>query len=103
MKYYSEKLDKFYETEDECKHDEEIAAEKEHAEEKRKAELADTRKARAKEVEEAYKTILDAQEKYDNLLSEFVKDYGSFHMTISEHNKHRLNPWKDLYDLFFKI
>ena len=103
MKYYSEKLDKFYESEDECKHDEEIALEKERAEEKRKSELAENRKARAKEVEEAYKTILDAQEKYDNLLTEFVKDYGSFHMTISEPHKHRLNPWKDLYDLFFKI
>lgn len=102
MKYYSEKLKKFYESEDECKHDEEIAAEKERAEEKRKTELAENRKSRAKEIEKAYRAIMDAQEKYDNLLSEFVKDYGSFHMTISEPSKHN-DPWKDLFNLFFKL
>ena len=102
MKYYSEKLKKFYESEDECKHDEEIAAEKERAEEKRKTELATTRKARAKEIEEAYHAIMDAREKYDNLLTEFVKDYGSFHMSISEPHK-SLEPWKDLFNLLFKF
>ena len=102
MKYYSEKLKKFYESEDECRHDEEIAAEKERAEEKRKTELTEKRKTRAKEVEEAYRALMSAQEKYDNLLIDFVKDYGSFHMTISEPCK-RTNPWQDLYNLFFKI
>lgn len=101
MKYYSEKLEEFFDSANECKQAEEIAAEKERAEEKRKSELAENRKARAKEIEDAYRAIMEAQEKYDNLLTEFVKDYGSFHMTISEPRK-RLDPWKDIFNLFFK-
>lgn len=82
MKYYSEKTRGFYETEEELKaaekaKDEEILAEKE----KRNA-----RAKRAKEVEEAYLN-------YQKLLKEFIKDYGSYHMSIKDD--------RSLFDMFF--
>ena len=84
MKYYSETLNKVFENEKDC-----LDAEKEHkakveAEEKRKKELADSRKVRAKEVEDAYKAIIDAQKHYNELLTNFCKEYGSFHCTITD-------------------
>lgn len=73
MKYYSEKTQKLYNSEDELKKAE-TALIKQEAEEKAKRE---TRAKRAKEVEEAYL-------KYKKLLESFIKDYGNFHMTINE-------------------
>jgi len=75
MKYYSEKTRDLYETEEELKaaekaKDEEILAEQE----KRNA-----RAKRAKEVEEAYLN-------YQKLLKDFIKDYGSYHMSIKDDN-----------------
>ena len=83
MKYYSETLNKVFENEKDC-----LKAEKEHkekveAEEKHKKELADSRKIRAKEVEDAYKAVIDAQKHYNELLTNFCKEYGSFHCTIT--------------------
>ena len=57
--------------------------EKVEAEEKHKKELADSRKIRAKEVEDAYKAVIDAQKHYNELLTNFCKEYGSFHCTIT--------------------
>ena len=100
MKYYSEVLKKAYDTEKEC-----IKAERDYeaklAEaEKQKKELADARKARAKEVEDAYKVIVDAQKHYNELKSKFIKDYGSWHMTFST-NEDGFN-W-NFFDDFIKI
>jgi phage I-like protein len=82
MKYYSEELKKFYDSAEECsdaekKFEEEMFA----AETKRKA-LAEKRSARAEEVEQAYAALSDARKTYYDKLNEFVKDYGSFHMSI---------------------
>ncbi len=79
MRYYSDTLKKLYETEEELKKEEAAFEEKHALELKKKEERAN----RAKEVEEAYKKYLD-------LRSKFVKDYGSYHMTITE------NDLKDL-------
>ena len=99
MKYYSETLNKVFENEKDC-----LKAEKEHkekveAEEKHKKELADSRKIRAKEVEDAYKAVIDAQKHYHELKNQFVKDFGSFHMTFSTTDDfHSL--FSDLFRIF---
>ena len=93
MKYYSELLHKPFDTVEEL----------EKAESEKKAQLdalkdkTKERTKRAKEVENAYKNWVDlkekyfneldeAYEKYEELLNKFVKDYGSFHMTITNDN-----------------
>lgn len=98
MKYYSEILRKNFDSEKDC-----LAAEKDHsdkvaAEKAKQTELANARKERAKEVETAYQAVLDAQKHYTELRNQFVKDYGSWHMTISSHD-----DFDDLFDMFFRI
>lgn len=83
MKYYSETLNKVFENEKDCLNAEKEYKAKVEAEEKRKKELADSRKTRAKEVEDAYKAVINAQKHYNELLTSFCKEYGSFHMTFS--------------------
>ena len=73
MRYYSDTLKKLYETEEELKKAEQEFNEKHALELKKKEERA----SRAKEVEDAYK-------KYLELRAQFVKDYGSYHMTITD-------------------
>lgn len=78
-KFYSEKLDKLFDTEAECK-DAEVEYEK-----KVKAENAkkEERAADAKLVDEAFKEAIKAQDHYIELRNEFVKKYGSYHKTWS--------------------
>lgn len=95
MKFFSEVTNKFYPSPEECER-----AEKEHEEKiakaKREAEaLAQTRKERAKEVEEAYRLVIEASNRYYELRNAFIKDYGSFHMTISKKNP--IFSWFDLF------
>ena len=97
MKILSEKTNKEYASVEEC-----LAAEKEFdkqvaLEKAKKDELANIRKDRAKEVEDAYKAILEAKKHYNELLNNFVKDYGSFHMTLHTGDG---NPF-DLFNRFF--
>lgn len=88
MRYYSDTLKKLFETEDELKKAE-VEFEEKHALELKKKE---ERATRAKEVEEAYKKYLD-------LRAKFVKDYGSYHMTITD--KDLKDPATTfLFDLF---
>lgn len=82
MKILSEKTNKYYATVDEC-----LKAEKEYdeavaAKEAKAKKLNEERKNRATEVEEAYKAVVEANKHYRELLDAFVKDYGSFHMTL---------------------
>lgn len=79
MKYYSEVTKHLYDTQKELDQAEAKVAETKAAEERKSKERA----TRAKEVQEAYKAILEAQKKYTELRNAFVKDYGSYHMTYS--------------------
>jgi len=93
MKYYSEKLNKFYDTADACERAEFEAKEKENlekikrerelavAKEKREKELAE-RKALATKVDEARKNYLAAQKAYREELESFCKKYGTYHYTV---------------------
>lgn len=89
MKYYSEKVKKMFDSVEDLD-----TAEKEF-DEKAQKELAlrEERKARAVEVEDAYKKYLD-------LRSKFVKDYGSYHMTLTEKD---LPTTASIFDLFDKF
>ena len=99
MKYYSETLNKVFENEKDCLDAEKEYQAKVEEEEKRKKELADSRKVRAKEVEDAYKAIIDAQKHYNELKNKFVEDFGSFHMTFSTTDDfHSL--FSDLFRIF---
>ena len=83
MKYLSEVNGKIYDSEAELlKAEKEIADRKaKEAEEKAKKEA--TRKERAEEVEKAIQELAEADERANKLIREFVKDYGSFHYSIS--------------------
>lgn len=92
MKYWSEKTRTLYDSAEACQKAEFEAKEKENRErilkerearEKKEKEeaLIAQRKVRAAEIEEARKTMVDAQNNYRKLLEEFTKDYGSYHYT----------------------
>ena len=96
MKYYSEVLNKVFDSKTECLEAETKYTEEKKAKEEKQKELANTRKERAKEVEAAYDAVLEAQKKYAELRNKFIQDYGSWHMTISTPN-----AFSFLEDLFF--
>ena len=95
MKFYSEKLNKLFDTQELC-----AQAEEEHekavaeAEAKKKA-LTEERATRAKAVEELYRQAVEAKQKYDIALQEFLNDYGSFHATFKT-----TDPFFGLLDWF---
>lgn len=88
MKYYSEKLNKVFETVDALEKAE-AELEAKNAEKKKKAEA---RAIRAKEVEDAYKN-------YRTLLDAFCKDYGSFHTSYSTSDLKSNSLLDALFDL----
>jgi seryl-tRNA synthetase len=73
MKYYSEKLNKLFDTEKEL-----VAAEKELADkEAKKAELAKSKKADANKVEEAFKARNAARREYNTKVMDARKAYNT--------------------------
>ena len=101
MKYYSEMTDKVYETQEECEKAEEALVAKKQAEEEKQLALKNEREARSKEVVEAFKEAREAETKAQKLLNEFVKDYGSFH--ISYNGKSSMPSMFDILDNFFLL
>lgn len=95
MRIISEITGKEYKTVEECKAAEnEALAAKKRAEEAFKAR---ERKVRADEVTAAYQAVVEARKHYNELLNSFIKDYGSFHMTLSKNV-----PMEELFEQFFK-
>lgn len=88
--YYSEVLKKYFNTEDEC-----VEAEKEY-EEAHAAELKakEDRANKAKAVEQAYKDYL-------KLRNDFINEFGSYHMTLTEKDLPEEKTLFDLFDSFF--
>ena len=92
MKFYSEKLNKLFDSQAECEKAEFQAKEQENREkilaERKAAELkaqkekeAAERKAMAAQVEEARKNMVTAQKAYREAIDAFTKKYGSYHYT----------------------
>lgn len=100
MKFYSELTKMLYDTE-EALVTAETKIRKEEADKKaREAEKNAARAKRAKEVEAAYDASVKAEAKYKKLLNAFVKDYGSYHMTLSTRNTSDVSA---ILDNFFKV
>lgn len=97
MKYYSETLNKFYESEKDCTEAEKAYKEELEAKKAKEKELAEGRKARAKEVEEAIEMLKSARKHYEKVLAEFCKDYGAFHMSVDKSDS---DDFFGLFDLF---
>lgn len=103
MKFYSEVTKKLYDTEADL-NDAENAIKKTESENKAKEiKLKNERAARAKVVNEAFKDYRKAKEiarkKYSDanaLLDAFVKDYGTYHVSISEKDK-RADKFDELF------
>jgi hypothetical protein len=86
MKILSEKTRKFYDTVEQCQEAEAAWDAEQAAKEAERKALAEVRKERAKEVEDAYIKAREAEKDFIKLRNAFVKDFGSFHMTIREQN-----------------
>ena len=89
MKYYSEMTDKVYETKEECEKAEEAIVAKKKAEEEKQLALKN----------DAFKKAREAEAEAQRLLKEFVKDYGSFH--ISYNGKSSMPSMFDVLNDFF--
>lgn len=90
MKYYSEETKKVYDTEEELRKAEAKLDEARLEQQAKKEQRA----ARAKEVEDAFIEAGKARENAHKLLTEFCKDYGSFHTTLKE-------PFSNIFNLFW--
>lgn len=94
MKYYSEKTNKIYETEKELR-----LAEKDFEEAKKSKRAED-----AKHVEDLYKEAYEAYKVANEAMHKFVKEYGSFHTSITDAALPTTSSLFDyLFDGFFKF
>ena len=110
MKYYSEKLNKFYNTALECEQAEFAAKEQENrekiqkerevalAKEKKEKAIAE-RKAAAEKVDAARKAMTEAQSAYKKELEAFCQKYGTYHYSTSN-VKDIPTLFNDIFNLF---
>ena len=91
--YFSEKLNKHFDSEEECLKAEQAEEKKFELEKAKKEERAKA----AKEVEDAFKAVEDAKKKAYDLLEEFCKKYGPFHTSYSSED---INPFRSVFDIF---
>lgn len=82
MKFYSDYLKRFYDTEKECLEAEQNFEKEQKIKEEEKKKAAEERKTRAQEIEAARAGYLDARDKYNKLLADFCKDYGYYHCSV---------------------
>lgn len=98
MKYYSEKLNRVFDTAEACQRAEFEEKEKENLEKikkekalreekERKEALAAERKADAEKVEAARKEMEKASKAYKDALSEFISKHGAYHFSTSNPNE----------------
>lgn len=94
MKYFSEKLNRLYDSPDACQKAEFEAAKQENLarieKERQERELKEKkekavaeRKAAAEKVETARKAMVAAQKAYRDELDKFIKAYGTYHFSSS--------------------
>lgn len=99
MKYYSDATKKLYDDEKTALEAEEKFLANQRAEEAKKKELSEIRAKRAKEIEDAYKVVLEANNKYIELKNKFIDDYWFF--SYESLNKTPATTVEDLFDLLF--
>ena len=105
--YYSEVLNKQFDSEEELLAAEQVYLDAEVAKVQKEAKLKAERTERAKEVEQAYKDYNDAYDKavdkenhYIELLNAFISDYGSFHMTFRNSEDKVNNSLESIREIF---
>lgn len=98
MKFYSETLNKLFDTQAALVKAETADKEAKLAKEKAEKAKKEARAKRAKEVEEALKEANAAQAKAIKLLKAFTKDFGYFHTSYSVKD-----DAEDTFDDFFTI
>jgi hypothetical protein len=94
MKYYSDKTKKLYDSV-ELLNEAEMAYDEAHAAELKKAEQ---KKNAAEAIRAARKAIIEAQNKYNELVNQFIKDYGSYHETYRDGDVVSL---RDIFNLYW--
>lgn len=83
VKYFSETLNKLFDTEKDLMAAEGEAKKAELEKIRKEKAAKEARATRAKEVEDALKAADAAYAKASQLLKDFTKDYGYFHMSYS--------------------
>ena len=101
MKYYSETLNKLFNSPKELEKAEQQHKDKLAAEELKAQQLKEARSTRAKEVEEAFKKANEASKEANRLLNEFLQDYGTYHTTIRDAVPTVSTIWEDMFSRFF--
>ena len=98
MKYYSDELNRLFDTEAELNKAEREANRKAEKEKAEKEKAAAERKARAQEVEDARKAMVAAQSKYRELLEAFCEKYHTYHLSLTGDDAKKAAP--SLFDIF---
>jgi hypothetical protein len=94
MKYYSDKTKKLYDSV-ELLNEAEMAYDEAHAAELKKAEQ---KKQAAEAIKAARKAVIEAQSRYNELVNQFIKDYGSYHETYRDGDVVSL---RDIFNLYW--
>lgn len=95
MKYYSDVTKKIYDSAEACSEAEAKAIEAKKAADEAEAKRKAERKVRADAVDAAYKAAVEANKNYRALLKDFVKDYGSYHVSYNG------DGVDDIFEAFF--
>lgn len=99
-KVYSTKLNKVFDTVKELKEAEEKELKaKEEKSSKAKA-VEEAYKSYVEEIEKSNKAIAEKKKIYLNLRNEFVKQYGSFHTTVSKTFSTTHDALDEMFDMF---
>lgn len=97
MKFYSEETKNFYDSAEECTEAEEALKAEKEQEAKLAKELEENRETRAKEVETLRKEWKVAEKAYRDALSDFLKDYGTFHSSTHLTKAEAMDVINDLF------
>ena len=97
MKFYSEALNRLFDTEKELLEKETLYVKEQKEKKEREKKLIDEKRARANEVTEAYSKVREMQKTYIKLKNKFIQDYGYFHMSYRDIDD---IPYVDIFDLF---
>lgn len=84
MKFYSEMTKEFYSSPEECMAAEEELKVREEAKKRETEEFEQKKEARRKELEAAIKEAREAQERYQTLLQEYLRDYKTVRLTLDK-------------------
>lgn len=85
MKFYSEMTKEFYSSPEECMAAEEELKVREEAKKRETEEFEQKKEARRKDLEVAAKEAKDAQEHYQTLLQEYLRDYKTVRLNVDNH------------------